>query len=253
MDNIDYQISKIYKKYGINMHDYDMSLKEIIVKIFNSDDINTLDYDLDNIYIQDIIGLYYQYKKRNYKKALSYYLMAAEKGNVNAMFHAGVYYEKVALKYGNMEKYYLMAIRGGNTNAMQRLGYYYQNIKLDNDKAKKYYLMAIYKGDGNSNAMHSLGFLYQHHIRNYEEMKKYYLMAIEKGHAVSMQCLGYYYETINDNMDEFIYLNSLISKLLFFKKITTEESQKISNKLISENYGTKIKYLEKIKKYIDQT
>jgi hypothetical protein len=61
-----------------------------------------------------------------------------------------------------------------------------------------------------------------------------------------------YYETINENMDEFIYLNSIISKLLFFKKITTEESQKISNKLISENYGTKIKYLEKIKKYIDE-
>ena len=61
-----------------------------------------------------------------------------------------------------------------------------------------------------------------------------------------------YYETINDNMNEFVYLNSLIAKLLFFKKITTEESLKISNKLISENYGTKIKYLEKIKKYINE-
>jgi hypothetical protein len=61
-----------------------------------------------------------------------------------------------------------------------------------------------------------------------------------------------YYETINDNMNEFNHLNTLIAKLLFSKKLTSDESIKISNKLISENYGKKIKYLEKIKKYIDE-
>jgi hypothetical protein len=61
-----------------------------------------------------------------------------------------------------------------------------------------------------------------------------------------------YYETINDNMNEFNQLNFLIAKLLFQKKLTSDESLKVSNKLISENYGKKIKYLEKIKKYIDE-
>ena len=45
-----------------------------------------------------------------------------------------------------------------------------------------------------------------------------------------------YYGTINDNLNEFNHLNFLIAKLLFSKKITSDESLKISNKLISEKY-----------------
>ena len=61
-----------------------------------------------------------------------------------------------------------------------------------------------------------------------------------------------YYESINENITEFNELNFLIVKYLYGKVLTHNEIQQLSNKIISKNYGKNIKYLEKIKKYIDE-
>ncbi len=56
--------------------------------------------------------------------------------------------------------------------------------------------------------------------------------------------------TINENIDQFILLNQKIIKIIFNNEITINESTKIVNKLIKNNYGKRIKYLDKIKKYL---
>jgi hypothetical protein len=60
------------------------------------------------------------------------------------------------------------------------------------------------------------------------------------------------YNTIIDqNIDEFYELNKIILSLIFNKKINKTDIQIISNKIISKNYGKKIKYIDEIKKYIN--
>ena len=59
-----------------------------------------------------------------------------------------------------------------------------------------------------------------------------------------------YYYTVDDNLNDFIKLNQRIVSLIFNKNIDLTTMTKITNKLIRRNYGKKIKYLNKIKKYL---
>jgi hypothetical protein len=51
-------------------------------------------------------------------------------------------------------------------------------------------------------------------------------------------------------MDSFIKLNKIIIKYIYNKDILDIDLRNLSNKIIRKYYGKKIKYLEKIKKYI---
>ena len=70
-----------------------------------------------------------------------YYLMAIEKGCLDAMFNLGYYYDKIEHNYELMKEYYSMAIEKGHTKSMFNLGYYYQTKHYNYDLMKKYYLM----------------------------------------------------------------------------------------------------------------
>ena len=78
----------------------------------------------------------------NWKLMIKYYLMAIEKGNLDAMYNLGRYYDAIENNYDLMKKYYLMAIDKGDSWAMNNLGIYYKNIEKNYDLMKKYYLMA---------------------------------------------------------------------------------------------------------------
>lgn len=58
------------------------------------------------------------------------------------------------------------------------------------------------------------------------------------------------YDKIDENLDIFIKLNQKIIKLIFDKDISIDLMSKIINRLMRHNYGKKIKYLRKIKKYL---
>jgi len=72
-----------------------------------------------------------------------YYLMAIEKGHVNAMYELGLYYEKIEKDYILMEKYYLMAIEKKSRNATKNLKKYYRS----NNNTHK--LLKLYKKTDN--------------------------------------------------------------------------------------------------------
>jgi hypothetical protein len=61
-----------------------------------------------------------------------------------------------------------------------------------------------------------------------------------------------YYNIIDQNLDNFIDINIKLIKRYFNKIISLEIMTKIINKLIKKNYGKKIKYITKIKKYLDK-
>ena len=59
-----------------------------------------------------------------------------------------------------------------------------------------------------------------------------------------------YYNKIDEDINNFIIINKKIIKKFLNKDIDNEIIKKIVNKLIKNNYGKKIKYINKIKKYL---
>ena len=130
--------------------------------------------DDDNTYYQ-IATLYNKIKK--YKESERYYIMAIEKGNINAMNDIGNLYLKLK-KYDKAEKYYKMAIEKDDNMALYYLANLYLEIRKY-DQAEKYYKMAIEKG--NVSAMNNLGYLYKQ-LGRYDEAMEYYKMACINDH-----------------------------------------------------------------------
>uniref|UniRef100_A0A6C0H5C3 RING-type domain-containing protein n=1 Tax=viral metagenome TaxID=1070528 RepID=A0A6C0H5C3_9ZZZZ len=196
-------IEEIEKKYGLIINKK-INNEKILLSIFNSLEIREEDYDLNDLNVLVIIGLYYRDVKKDYENAKKYYLMAVEKGNANGMNDLGYLYHIVEKDYENAKKYYLMAVEKGNDSAMNNLGNLYHNVEKDYENAKKYYLMAI--ENGCNMAMNNLGYLYYNVEKDYENAKKYYLMAIEKGNANAMNNLGYLYHFVekdNENAKKY--------------------------------------------------
>ena len=59
-----------------------------------------------------------------------------------------------------------------------------------------------------------------------------------------------YYNSIDNDLDSFIKINHSIIHKILNNNVSFEITTKIVNKLIRKNYGKKIKYLSKIKKYL---
>jgi hypothetical protein len=59
-----------------------------------------------------------------------------------------------------------------------------------------------------------------------------------------------YHNKVDDDMDNFIIVNKKIFKKFLNKNIDDKIIIKIVNRLIKNNYGKKIKYISKIKKYL---
>ena len=73
--------------------------------------------------------------------------LQAEKYTDKILLNFGNHFQYVHYDYKLMKKYYLMAIDKGNLEAMNNLGIYYATIEKNYDLMKKYYLMAIEKGN----------------------------------------------------------------------------------------------------------
>ena len=143
----------------------------------------------DNEVILNAIGKRH-YINRKYSEAKKYYLIALEKGSIEAMFNLGLYYEHCS-NHDMMLKYYKMAAEHGESQSMFRIGFHYEY--RDRDMMEKYYEMAI--ENGNSMAMFMMGKHYEF-SNKYDMMKKYYTMAIEKGNTRAMVYLGSYEEGV---------------------------------------------------------
>lgn len=190
-------IKEELKKYHVGYLDIvdEKSLKAIS-KLFTNDVLIEPHNEIEYVYL----GIYYQYKLKNFEQAVKCYLEAIERyQNKIAMVKLGNYYHK-SQNYQAMEKYYLMAIDLNCDKAMYRLGYYYKQSQ--DPKWKQYYLMAI--ASGHRRAMLELGEYYRTIEINYSEMKKYLLMAIESDNKSAMYALAVYYRDIKQNQKKMV-------------------------------------------------
>jgi TPR repeat protein/nucleoside-triphosphatase THEP1 len=83
------------------------------------------------------LGLLYKEGFYDLEKAEKYYLMAADKGHVDAIFNLAILYEKELKDLEKAEKYYLMAVEKGHAGAMNNFAYLYLNQKEEKEKALK--------------------------------------------------------------------------------------------------------------------
>jgi len=135
-----------------------------------------------------VLGLAHQ-NLNDLINAEKYYLLAIEKGDIDALNNLAILYDCQA-KADEAEKYYLLAIDKGVMDALYNLALLYQN-QGKAEKAEKYYMFAIEKEDIKS--LYNLANLYQNQGKA-EEAEKYYLLAIEKGIKEALYNLAILYQ-----------------------------------------------------------
>ena len=156
---------------------------------------------------KDFVLAYIYHDKGDIINAEKYYLMAIDKGDVDALYNLALLYQNNK-QTTEAEKYYLMAIDKGDVNALNNLAFLYVDNK-QTAEAEKYYLMAIDKGD--VGAMYNLALLYQNNKQT-TEAEKYYLMAIDKGHVKALYNLAWLYHNNNQTTEAEKYYLMAIDK-----------------------------------------
>jgi len=150
----------------------------------------------------------YLYRTQNkYAEAENYYLLAIEKGVVDALYNLANLYKDQS-KYTEAEKYYLLAIEKGDIDALNNLAYLYDD-QARYTEAEKYCLLAIEKGD--IEAIFNLANIYRSQEK-YTEAEKYYLLAIEKGDVEALNNLANIYATLNNYIEAEKYYHLAIEK-----------------------------------------
>ena len=131
-------LKDISDKYPIIFNDHELSYTDLILKMYNNNNINTKNYDLEDVIILNLIGQYYHYIYINYNKMIKYYTIAIEKNYMTSMYNLGFYYQNI--DYELMKMYYLMAIDKNCSNSMNDLKQYYFTEEI-NGKLKFYNLL----------------------------------------------------------------------------------------------------------------
>ncbi|MBK8622697.1 MAG: tetratricopeptide repeat protein [Saprospiraceae bacterium] len=199
---------KISSEYKQKLHSQLSSkglLKELDTQNEFSDDLEKItgafdnnDYEkaitlLENSNIEDDLkyfGLGLAYKSLDdFSNAEKYYLLAIEKGDVDALNNLALLYANQG-READAEKYYFLAIEKGSVSALYNLALLYYNQGREAD-AEKNYLLAIEKGSVES--LYNLALLYQNQGKE-ANAEKYYLLAIEKGDVDALFNLALLYD-----------------------------------------------------------
>ena len=118
------KMEKLKTLYNIAFDvEYCKNYSDIILDIFNNDNLN---HNLNDKNILNFIGLYYEFKIKDYNKMKKYFLMSIELNNAKAMHNLGLYYQHIEKNYDEMKKYYLMAIKLNNNFSINNFCNFYK-------------------------------------------------------------------------------------------------------------------------------
>lgn len=109
-------------------------------------------------------------------------------------------------------KWYTISAQKGNADAMYNLGYMYESgegIDQNYPEAMKWYRKAIAKGQ--TNAMVALGIIYQNHD-SYTEAENCFKLAADKGNTDAEDLLGYFYFIKERYKEALVWLNKAAIK-----------------------------------------
>ena len=193
-------------KYGIKANKKDrvitnIPIRDKIIDLYDNDIID--DKCKDEVYIK-YLGLYHEYKTKDYNKMEDAYFILLNKGDTEIMIRLGDFYKDTEPDFDEMKRFYLMAIKKGNTKGYMKLANYFkkQNNHLYHKKCLE---KALEFADDES--LVEKGYYYQFTEKNYELMKQCYDLAIKKSNATAMNNMGAYYCDImyNYKLGEYYY------------------------------------------------
>jgi len=140
------------------------------------------------------------YDEKQYKKALEYYPLAADKGYSKAQFKLGYMYDNgygVEKSYQKAVEYYQLAADQGLAHAQYNLGVMYQTgdgVEKSYQTALEYYQLAA--DQGLAYAQYNLGYMYDNGYgveKSYQKAVEYYQLAADQGFANAQFNLGNMY------------------------------------------------------------
>jgi TPR repeat protein len=171
--------------------------KDIILKLINLYLEDKVDNKCnDNLYLK-YLGLYHQYKTKDYDKMEEAYFILLNKGDTEIMLRLGDFYKDTEEDIDEMKRFYLMAIKKGNNEGYMRLAEYFKK------KNNLYYKKCLEKGiNNNGKKLVEMGYYYQYTEKNYDMMMKYYELAIKQNDPLAMNNLGVYNQDIIYNLKE---------------------------------------------------
>ncbi len=150
------------------------------------------------------MGIRYQFGRgvpRDYRKAVRYYMVAANKGYPKAQHNLAYMYRKgfgVARDMKQAAKWYRKAAEQGDVFSQKSLGIMYQfgyGVPQDDLEAVKWYRKAAKQG--NPKAQHNLAYMYKKGrgvSRDMELAFGWYLKAAEQGHRRAEKSVGIMYQ-----------------------------------------------------------
>lgn len=232
-------ISLIEKKFNICIK-FSAKYEQIVLEIFNLMYLtqNKLsEFDMTDSIILYIIGLYYQFEKRDYFSAIKYFEKSMGMGNSYALYSLAIYHYFIEHHYEKSIEYYLKILSIENSPVILRLksifniGLYYQRVEKNYGIMKKYYfeLLDLINSLSNSHlsddkinshefvkkikskTTFNLGYYYQYTEPNYVLMKRYYLISINLFNSKASNNMGLYYQHIENNYLKMLeyYLKSI--------------------------------------------
>ena len=160
----------------------------------DKDGVNWCKKLLQHKYVQNEVGHFCEFGKRDYNRAIKWYIMAAEQGYSEAQYNLGNCYanqygvnREIERNYVEAVKWYHKAAEQGNARAQFNLGVCYTNgwgIDKNNCEAIKWYRKAAEQGI--AKAQFKLGKCYKNGDgvkQNDAEAEKWFRLAAKNGHV----------------------------------------------------------------------
>ena len=146
---------------------------------------------------------YYTGAKKDYRRALAYYLQAAETGHLKAQKRASEMYmsgKKIGKDVDEAARWLVLAANQGDIDAQFQLGEYYSTSrKHDYNRALMYYMQAA--GGGNTSAMREIGNMYLSKKisgKSSEDAIEWIKLAAEQGDAEAQFQLSRHFYVMED-------------------------------------------------------
>ena len=245
--NVDAMLSLAYYIYEIsNKRDINLA-KKWYEKAYN-EGYEEAEEKLENLMNSEEIykkGKFY-FIQKDYEKSEKWYKMAADKGNVDAMFDLAYDIYEISNKrdINLAKKWYEKAANLGNIVAMNNLGVIYYK-EGNNEKAKEWHKKSANLGA--SIAMNNLGRIYERE-GNIDEAKEWYKKSANLGASIAMNNLGIIYEREGNieeakewyekvaNLGNRVAMNNL--GVIYYKEGNNEKAKEWHKK--SANLGSSI-------------
>jgi len=162
----------------------DNKYSNIILQIYNSENISIDEFDQSDPIILNIIANYYSHIKENKKESIKYLLEAIKKNHIDSILDLAELYKTT--KDYELEKKCLfdgLEKNKENTNILRKIAEYYLEIEKDKAQTELYYLMILdictKTNTINPEILYDIGDFYYYDLDQEDTGIKYFEMSCE--------------------------------------------------------------------------